>query len=50
MISYSDTAKSLAIKKMFDDAYKSEICCLVVDDIETLMGICFLIGISFKIK
>lgn len=39
MISYSDTAKSIAIKKMFDDAYKSEMSCLVVDDIETLMGI-----------
>ena len=49
MISYSDTAKSLAIKKMFDDAYKSEMSCLVVDDIETLMGI-FLLFFVFMIN
>lgn len=37
MISFSETAKSNAIKKIFDDAYKSELSCVVVDDIEALL-------------
>lgn len=37
MISYSETAKAEAIKKVFSDAYKSELSCVVVDDIESLL-------------
>lgn len=38
MIGYSEGAKCQAIKKVFDDAYKSELSCVVVDDIERLFG------------
>ncbi len=37
MISYSETAKAEAIKKVFNDAYKSELSCVVVDEIEALL-------------
>eukprot|EP00112_Aurelia_sp_Birch-Aquarium-sp1_P009639 Seg2100.5 transcript_id=Seg2100.5/GoldUCD/mRNA.D3Y31 product="Vesicle-fusing ATPase 1" protein_id=Seg2100.5/GoldUCD/D3Y31 len=37
MVGYSETAKCQAIKKVFDDAYKSELSCVVVDDIERLI-------------
>lgn len=36
MIGFSEGAKCGAIKKVFDDAYKSEMSCVVVDDIERL--------------
>ncbi|CAF0744376.1 unnamed protein product [Brachionus calyciflorus] len=37
MISYSEMAKAEAIKKVFNDAYKSELSCVVVDEIESLL-------------
>lgn len=37
MIGYSEIAKAEAIKKIFSDAYKSEISCVVVDEIESLL-------------
>ncbi|TTA26194.1 Vesicle-fusing ATPase [Bagarius yarrelli] len=38
MIGHSEIAKCQAIKKIFDDAYKSQLSCVVVDDIERLLG------------
>ena len=38
MIGFSENAKCQAIKKIFDDAYKSELSCIVIDDIERLLG------------
>ena len=38
MIGFSESAKCQAIKKIFDDAYKSELSCIVIDDIERLLG------------
>ena len=37
MIGFTEGSKCQAIKKMFDDAYKSELSCIVVDDIERLI-------------
>uniref|UniRef100_A0A672PS02 Vesicle-fusing ATPase n=1 Tax=Sinocyclocheilus grahami TaxID=75366 RepID=A0A672PS02_SINGR len=37
MIGYSEISKCQAIKKVFDDAYKSQLSCVVVDDIERLL-------------
>ncbi|XP_077406147.1 vesicle-fusing ATPase-like [Vanacampus margaritifer] len=37
MIGYSEIAKCQAIKKIFEDAYKSQLSCIVVDDIERLL-------------
>lgn len=37
MIGYSETSKAEAIRKVFTDAYKSELSCVVVDDIESLL-------------
>ena len=37
MIGYSESAKCQAIKKIFDDAYRSELSCIIVDDIERLI-------------
>ncbi|XP_038048750.1 vesicle-fusing ATPase-like isoform X2 [Patiria miniata] len=37
MVGYSESAKCQAIKKIFEDAYKSELSCVVVDDIERLL-------------
>ncbi|KFV86605.1 Vesicle-fusing ATPase, partial [Struthio camelus australis] len=37
MIGFSETAKCQAMKKIFDDAYKSQLSCVVVDDIERLL-------------
>lgn len=37
MIGHSEIAKCQAIKKIFDDAYKSQLSCVVVDDIERLL-------------
>nr|XP_006116728.1 vesicle-fusing ATPase isoform X2 [Pelodiscus sinensis] len=36
-IGFSETAKCQAMKKIFDDAYKSQLSCVVVDDIERLL-------------
>ena len=38
MIGFSEGEKLRAIKKVFDDAYKSELSCVVIDDIERLIG------------
>lgn len=38
MVGYNEAAKCAAIKKVFDDAYKSELSCIVIDDIERLLG------------
>jgi len=37
MIGYTETAKCQEIKRIFDDAYKSPISCIVIDDIERLL-------------
>ncbi|KAM6957437.1 vesicle-fusing ATPase isoform 2-T2 [Aplochiton taeniatus] len=37
MIGHSEISKCQAIKKVFDDAYKSQLSCVVVDDIERLL-------------
>uniref|UniRef100_A0AAR2LEM7 Vesicle-fusing ATPase n=1 Tax=Pygocentrus nattereri TaxID=42514 RepID=A0AAR2LEM7_PYGNA len=37
MIGNSEVSKCQAIKKIFDDAYKSQLSCVVVDDIERLL-------------
>jgi vesicle-fusing ATPase len=37
MITYNEMAKAMAIQKVFNDAYKSELSCVVVDDIESLL-------------
>ena len=38
MVGFSESAKCNAIRKVFDDAYKSEVSCIVIDDIERLLG------------
>ncbi|XP_052427108.1 vesicle-fusing ATPase [Carassius gibelio] len=38
MIGFTETAKCQAIKKIFEDAYKSQLSCVLVDDIERPMG------------
>ncbi|XP_056609984.1 vesicle-fusing ATPase [Triplophysa dalaica] len=37
MIGHSEISKCQAIKKFFDDAYKSQLSCVVIDDIERLL-------------
>ncbi|CAK9291148.1 unnamed protein product [Gordionus sp. m RMFG-2023] len=37
MIAFTEPAKCQYIKKIFDDAYKSELSCIIVDDIERLL-------------
>ncbi|KAL5005937.1 hypothetical protein ScPMuIL_017095 [Solemya velum] len=37
MIGFHEAAKCQAIKKIFDDAYKSPLSCIIVDDIERLL-------------
>ncbi|XP_071101101.1 vesicle-fusing ATPase-like isoform X1 [Haliotis cracherodii] len=37
MIGYTETAKCQAIKRIFDDAYKSPLSCILIDDIERLL-------------
>ncbi|XP_064598208.1 vesicle-fusing ATPase-like [Liolophura sinensis] len=37
MIAFTEPAKCQAIKKIFDDAYKSPLSCVIVDDIERLL-------------
>jgi len=38
MVGYGEREKCNAIRKVFDDAYKSEVSCIVIDDIERLLG------------
>nr|XP_022905073.1 vesicle-fusing ATPase 1-like [Onthophagus taurus] len=37
MVGYTETAKCLHIRKVFDDAYRSTLSCIVVDNIERLL-------------
>ena len=37
MVGYTETAKCMMIRKVFDDAYKSTLSCIVVDNIERLL-------------
>ena len=37
MIGYTESAKCMTIRKIFDDAYKSSVSCVVVDNIERLI-------------
>lgn len=37
MIGYSESAKCATIKRFFDDAYKSPLSCVILDDIERLL-------------
>ncbi|ELU11293.1 hypothetical protein CAPTEDRAFT_178991 [Capitella teleta] len=37
MIGFHEAAKCQAIKKIFDDAYKSQLSCVILDDIERLL-------------
>jgi vesicle-fusing ATPase len=38
MVGYTETAKCAMIKKTFDDAYKSPLSVVLVDNIERLLG------------
>ncbi|KAA0202629.1 hypothetical protein HAZT_HAZT006046, partial [Hyalella azteca] len=38
MVGYTESSKCLRIKKMFDDAYRSELSCIFMNDLEQLMG------------
>lgn len=37
MVGYTESAKCLQIRKIFDDAYRSTLSCIVVDNIERLL-------------
>jgi len=37
MVGFHEAAKVQAIKKVFDDAYKSQLSCIILDDIERLL-------------
>lgn len=37
MVGYSETAKCLQLKKIFEDAYKSTLSCILIDNIERLL-------------
>ena len=37
MIGFTESAKCMTIRKIFDDAYKSSVSCVVVDNIERLI-------------
>ncbi|KAH1009525.1 vesicle-fusing ATPase 1 [Dendroctonus ponderosae] len=37
MVGYTETAKCLSIRKIFDDAYRSTLSCILVDNIERLL-------------
>ncbi|CAG7725770.1 unnamed protein product, partial [Allacma fusca] len=37
MVGFSESAKCLQIRKVFDDAYKSSLSCILVDNIERLL-------------
>lgn len=38
MVGYTETAKCMALRKVFDDAYRSPLSCVIVDGIERLLG------------
>ncbi|XP_024943751.1 vesicle-fusing ATPase 1 isoform X2 [Cephus cinctus] len=37
MVGFTESSKSLSIRKVFDDAYRSQLSCIVVDNIERLL-------------
>lgn len=37
MVGHTETAKCLSIRKIFDDAYRSQLSCILVDNIERLL-------------
>jgi len=37
MVGYTESAKCMSIRKVFDDAYRSQLSCIVVDNIERLL-------------
>ncbi|XP_011501356.1 PREDICTED: vesicle-fusing ATPase 1-like [Ceratosolen solmsi marchali] len=37
MVGFTESAKCLSIRKIFDDAYRSQLSCIVVDNIERLL-------------
>jgi vesicle-fusing ATPase len=37
MVGFSETAKCLQVRKVFDDAYKSPLSCVIVDNLERLL-------------
>ncbi|KAL7307115.1 hypothetical protein TKK_0000845 [Trichogramma kaykai] len=37
MVGYTESAKCLSIRKIFDDAYRSQLSCILVDNIERLL-------------
>ncbi|XP_066599259.1 vesicle-fusing ATPase 1-like [Prorops nasuta] len=37
MVGFTETAKCLSIRKIFDDAYRSQLSCILVDNIERLL-------------
>ncbi|XP_065212547.1 vesicle-fusing ATPase 1-like isoform X2 [Planococcus citri] len=37
MVGFSESAKCLSIRKVFDDAYRSQLSCILVDNIERLL-------------
>uniref|UniRef100_A0A2P2I565 Vesicle-fusing ATPase n=1 Tax=Hirondellea gigas TaxID=1518452 RepID=A0A2P2I565_9CRUS len=38
MVGYTESSKCLRINKIFDDAYRSELSCIFMNDLEQLMG------------
>ncbi len=40
MVGYTETAKCMALRKVFDDAYRSPLSIVLVDNIERLLGQC----------
>ncbi|KAI1722004.1 ATPase family associated with various cellular activities (AAA) domain-containing protein [Ditylenchus destructor] len=37
MVGYSETAKCMQLRKVFDDAYRSPLSCIIIDNIERLL-------------
>uniref|UniRef100_A0A914CQU3 Vesicle-fusing ATPase n=1 Tax=Acrobeloides nanus TaxID=290746 RepID=A0A914CQU3_9BILA len=37
MVGYSENAKCMALRKVFDDAYRSPLSCIIIDNIERLL-------------
>lgn len=42
MVGYTETAKCMALRKVFDDAYRSPLSCVIVDNVERLLGTFYL--------
>ena len=40
MLGFTEAAKCMQIKEVFDDAYKLPLCCIFIDNIERLLGYC----------